>query len=210
MNPFDDFKKTWNDQQAGIVSHRYDLLSFERMIKSRVKKHTDKAMQYFWSAFTLQIILYGLLGHLMIRYWSDGELFVVSLFGLLLQVPFTYMLMKKFKAIAITRPMDNSSFSLYGYIKKRHDLLRDFYLFKRNYERFLVPLSTLVVCYLVVELYLPGKIWSYWNTLWVIIVMTIITCAVLIRKENRENFEQPLEQYKKILDEFDKDIAPEQ
>lgn len=192
-----------------MTHYRYDLLSFDRIIKSRVKKHTDKAMQYFWSAFTLQMILYGLLGHLMVRYWSVGELFVVSLFGLLLQVPFTYMLIKKFKAIAITRPMDNSSFSLYGYIKTRHDLLRDFYLFKRKYGRFLVPLSTLVGCYLVIELYLPGKIWSYWNTLWILFVLTIITCAAIISKENRENFENPLEQYEKILDEFDKDISPE-
>ncbi len=61
---------------------------------------------------------------------------------------------------------------------------------------------------MVIELFLPGEIWSYWNTLWMLIVLTIITCAVVIRKENRENFEQPLEQYKKILDEFDKDLNP--
>src|SRR5690606_19334729 len=129
-------------------------------------------------------------------------LFLASLIGLLLQVPFTYMLMKKFKAIAITRPFDNSSFSLYEYVKKRHRLLRDFYLFKRNYERFLVPISTLLGCYLFIELYLPGNIWTYWNTVWVLFVITVISCAVVISKENRENFEKPLEQYKKIIEEF--------
>ena len=209
MNPFDDFKQTWKEQPAAMATDRYDRFSFERMIKSRVKKHTDKAMQYFWSAFTLQLILYGILGNVLVRYGSKGELFVAGLIGLLLHMPFTYMLMKKFKAIAITRPMDNSSFSLYAYVKKRHGLLKDFYLFKRNYERFLVPISTMVGCYLVVELFLPENIWTYWNTVWVLVVITVIACAVVIRKENRENFEKPLEQYKKILNEFDSDLSSE-
>lgn len=79
-------------------------------------------------------------------------------------------------------------------------------MFKRNYERILIPLSTLLGCYLVIELFLQGEIWSYWNTLWILFVLTIITCAAIISKENRENFEKPLEQYKMILDEFDKDL----
>lgn len=204
MDLFDDLKKTWKKQETAMSLVQYDRLTFERMVKTRVKKHTNQAMQYFWSAFTLQLLLYGLLCHVIIRYWFEGELFLASLIGILLQIPFTFMLMKKFKAIAITRPVDNSASSLYRYVKKRHDLLRDFYLFKRNYERFLVPLSTILGCYLVFELYLPGEIWNYWNAIWVLIAFTVISCAVIIMQENRKNFEEPLKQYKMILEEFEK------
>lgn len=205
MDLYDDLKKTWKEQYTVTPPIQYDPFTFERMVKTRVKKHTHKAMEYFWSAFTLQLLLYGLLGHVLIRYWFEEEVLVASLIGILLQIPFTFMLMKKFKAIAITRPVDNSASSLYRYVKKRHDLLRDFYLFKRNFERFLVPLSTILGCYLVFELYLPGEIWNYWNTIWVLVAFTIISCAVVIMQENRKNFEEPLRQYKMILEEFEKD-----
>ena len=204
MELFDDLKKTWKGQQA-VASGAYDPVSFAKMIKLRVRKQTDRAMQYFWSAFTLQLILYGLLGHVIIVHWHDGKLFIISLLGVLLQVPFTYMLMKKFKAMAVTRPIDNSSSSLYQYVKRRHHLLQEFYLFKRSYERFLVPLSTILGCYLVFELYLPGELLAYWNTIWVLIVITILSCAVVIMQENKKNFEEPLGQYKAILDEFEMD-----
>src|SRR5690554_4441165 len=203
MEIYDDLKKTWKEQQTS--SGTYDPVSFGKMIKSRTGKQTDKAMQYFWSAFTLQLILQALLGHIIIVHWLDGKLFIISLLGMLLQLPFTYMLMKKFKAIAVTRPKDNSSSSLYQYVKRRHHLLQEFYLFKRSYERFLVPLSTILGCYLVLELYLPGELMAYWNTIWVLIILTILSCAVVIMQENKKNFEEPLQQYKAILDEFEMD-----
>jgi len=207
MELYDDLKRRWKEQPQVNPSQAYDPASFGRMIKSRVRKHTDRAMQYFWSAFTLQLILYGLLGHVMIIHWLEGKLFVASLIGILLQLPFTYMLMKKFKAIAVTRPKDDASSSLYQYVRTRHHLLQEFYLFKRNYERFLVPLSTILGCYLVFELYLPGQILNYWNSIWVPIVITIISCAVVIMQENKNNFEEPLKQYESILKEFETDAA---
>lgn len=43
MKSFEDFKKTWKEQQAWSSPY-HNRISFDRMIKSRVKKHTDKAM----------------------------------------------------------------------------------------------------------------------------------------------------------------------
>src|SRR5690606_34616028 len=194
-------------QEAMSPSPSYDPGSFSRLVKSRVKKETDKAMQYFWSSFTLEIIVFALLCHVMLRYWNEGQLFIISILGILLHLPFTYMLMSKFKKMAVTKPLDNSSSSLYRYVRTRYELLDSFYRFKRGYERFLIPISTLVGCYLVFEMYMPGEWGIYWNAFWIIIVITIISCAVVLRRENQQNFEEPLNQYKAILDEFKEGLA---
>lgn len=199
----DDIKKIWKMQATMSPSPSYDPGSFSRLVKSRVKKETDKVMQYFWSSFTLEIIVFALLCHVMLRYWGEGHLFIISMLGILLHLPFTYMLMSKFKTMATTRPSDESSTSLYRYVRTRYGLLDSFYRFKRSYERFLIPISTLIGCYLVFEMYMPGQWKGYWNIFWMIFVITIISCAVVLRRENQQHFEEPLNQYKAILDEFE-------
>lgn len=203
-----DIKRIWRQQEAAPASRPYDPASFAKLIKSRVRKETDKAMQYFWASFTLQLIVFALLCHVVLRYWNDWTIAFIGIVGILLHLPFTYMLMKKFKAMAVTRPLDSSSPSLYRYVKARYELLGSFYRFKRSYERYLIPLSTLVGCYLVFEIYMPGELHIYWNGFWIIIVLTIISCAVVLRTENRKNFEEPLSQYRAILDEFEVEENP--
>ena len=199
----DELKNIWKKQEGILPRQVYDPSAFQKLIKSRMKVHTDKVMKYFWSSFTLEMIVFALLCHVMIRYWYESPLFVVSLMGIVLHIPFTYMLMKKFKAMAITGPGDGSATSLYQWIRRRHDLLNSFYRFKRSYERFLIPLSTLIGCYLVFALFVPGEELSYWNVFWVIVVITIISCAVALRRENKEHFEEPLHQYRLLLAELE-------
>jgi hypothetical protein len=198
-----ELKAIWKHQEVALHKQDYDLLSFEKLIKSRMRKHTSKVMTYFWSSFTLEMGVFALLCHVMIRYWHESPLFVISLIGVLLHLPFTYMLMRKFKAMAVTRPVDSSATSLYLYIKRRHDLLSTFYAFKRRYEVFLIPISILIGCYLVFELYIPGEGFGYWNTFWILVVTTIISCAFALRRENKDHFEEPLSQYRLLLDEFE-------
>jgi len=198
----DELKNIWKSQVAGQEQH-YDAHSFEQLMKSRVKRQTGKVMKYFWSAFALELGVFALLSHVMVKYWNDYPLFAVCAIGVMLHIPFLYMLMKKFKAMAVTRPLDSSSSSLYQYIRRRHDLLNDFYQFKRNYERFLIPLSTIIGCYAVFELYIPLEGDGYWTTYWVLVVITIASCAVALRKENKERFEEPLSQFRVLLSEFE-------
>src|SRR5690606_26122957 len=108
-------------------------------------------------------------------------------------------------AMAVSGSIDNCSSSFYQNVKRRHHLLQYFYLFKRSYESFLVLLSTSLECYLAFELYLPGELRSLWKTIWVLIIITILCCSAVIMQENKKNFEEPLGQYKAILDEFEMD-----
>lgn len=204
-----ELKEIWKNQGTALPQHRYDPPSFQKLVRLRMKTHTNKVMKYFWSSFALEMAVFALLCHVVVRYWNDeSPLFIVSLIGIVLHIPFTYMLMKKFKAMAVTRAGDGSTSSLYQWVRKRHDLLNSFYRFKRNYERFLIPLSTMIGCYLVFELYIPGDGLGYWNVFWVMVVITIISCGVVLKRENREHFEEPLHQYRMLLAELEDKKKP--
>lgn len=204
----DELKNIWKKQEGVLPKQVYDPSAFRQLIKSRMKVHTDKVMKYFWSSFTLEMIVFALLCHVMIRFWYDSPLFIVSLIGIVLHIPFTYILMKKFKAMAVARPGDGSAPSLHRWVKERHDLLDGFYRFKRSYERFLIPISTLIGCYVVFQLFVPGGGLSYWNVFWILAVVTVISCAVVLRRENKEHFEEPLHQYRMLLAELEeKDVS---
>jgi len=98
MKTLEELKKTWNENQNTFSSPKaFDEPSLERMFKSRAKKQINKGMQYFWPAFVWQVVVYALLSHVMVRYWSDTEMLELSIGGVLLFLPFTIMLMKKFK-----------------------------------------------------------------------------------------------------------------
>src|SRR5690606_1081215 len=105
MLTIDQLKQNWAKAQAENSSTgSYDKDSFERIVRSRVRKHTNTAMQYFWASFMLQIIVYSLLSHVIIRYWQDSDILYSAIAGVLLFIPFTFILMKKFKAMATTKP----------------------------------------------------------------------------------------------------------
>ena len=199
-----ELKRIWKNQERAGSQSKFDASSFQKLIKVRMKTHTNRVMKYFWSSFALEMGVFALLCHVVVRYWDfESPLFIVSLLGILLPIPFTFMLMKKFKAMAVARPGDGSASSLYRWVRERHDLLNSFYRFKRNYERFLIPLSTVIGCYLVFELYVPGDGLGYWNVFWIMVVITIISCAVALRRENKVHFEEPLHQYRILLTEFE-------
>ena len=83
----EDIMKVWKNQRLLPISKSYNAAKFEELLKSRVRKHTSTAMGYFWSAFTLQLIVFALLMHLMVRHWQEQPLLLVSLAVFLLHLP---------------------------------------------------------------------------------------------------------------------------
>ena len=164
MLTIDQLKENWGKAQAENSSTgSYDKDSFERIVRSRVRKHTNTAMQYFWASFVLQIIVYALLSHVIIRYWQDSDILYSAIAGFLLFIPFTVILMKRFKAIATTRPGIQSSGvavenSLHHYISRRRGLLDSFYWFKKWYELLLIPFASAIGVFITFKLYIPGGV----------------------------------------------------
>jgi hypothetical protein len=203
MKTFEELKNVWDGNQNTLsASQAYDKPTLEKIFKSRVKKHTNAAMHYFWASFTLQIIVYGLFSHVIVKHWPDTEMLALSIGGVLLFLPFTIMLLKKFKGIASTKLIDHTETSLRQYVLKRHALLLSFYRFKKRYEFILIPLSCAIGTMLTFKLYVPGGVYEHVTGAGITFILAIVSCAVAIRAENKKSFTQPLQQIQEILDEF--------
>jgi hypothetical protein len=160
MSTFEDLREIWKaNQETVLVSKHYDRKTLDSIVKSRMKKNMKKSMHYFWGSLFLQILVYALLSHVIIRYGSDAETLIFGIAGILLFLPFTVVLMKKFKRMATVKPEDgNSGKSLYRYVFQQHALLKAFYTFKKRYEFLLVPLSTGIGVFLTFKLFVPGGV----------------------------------------------------
>ena len=208
MLTIDQLKQSWGQAQAANPSTgSFNKDSFEKIVRSRVRKHTNTAMQYFWASFVLQIIVYALLSHVIVRNWQDSDVLYPAIGGFLLFLPFTFILMKKFKAIAITKPKVQSSVkadenSLHHYIARRRNLLDSFYRFKKWYELILIPLASAIGVFITFKLYIPGGVQEHQAGSIIAFTLTLASCAWAIRAEDRKNFREPIEQLDRILEEF--------
>jgi hypothetical protein len=170
-----------------------------------VDRHLKASMQYFWASFVLQLIVYSLLCHVIIKYWGNRELMLLSTGGILLFLPFTVFLMRGFKKMAILKPVDqeNGMTSVRDFVQQQQSLLRRFYNFKRGYELFLVPLSIAAGVLLIFNLYVPGSVEGHWLGAGVTFVVGVVFSAIAIHSENRKSFIQPIQRLQYILDEFE-------
>jgi hypothetical protein len=105
--------------------------------------------------------------------------------------------------MALTRPEEgNSVTSLFNYVMTRYNLLQTFYQFKRRYEFLLIPLSSLIGVFLVFKLYVPGGVEKNLTGAVITFMITVISCILAIRSENKKNFEKPLHHFRELLEEF--------
>ena len=159
-------------------------------------------MRYFWGAFALQILVYALLSHVILKYGSDAQTLLTGLAGILLFLPFTVILMKKFKQMAVNRPQGNTGIPLYDYIVRQQQLLQSFYAFKKRYELVLVPLSSAIGVFLTFKLFVPGGVMQHPMGAIITLGITLISMVLAIRSENKKSFAQPLQDLDQLLQEF--------
>jgi len=210
MKTLEEFKSEWGKSLGTPLSQQpYNKTELEKIFRARIKKHTNKAMQYFWASFVLQVIVYALLSHVIVKYWPDTTTLLLSMAGVALYIPFTIILMNKFKQMAVTKLVDKSdpAASLRHYTIQQYTLLQSFYRFKKLYELMLIPLSAAIGVVLVFKLYVPGGVPQHLTGALISFIITLLSCAMAIRSENKKSFEQPLRQLRNILDEFNNGAA---
>lgn len=206
MSSSKDLKCLWEKSSASAGTYTpLDQAGLTQIIRMRSKTHLNVVMRYFWASFSLQILVYALLSHVVIKYGSDKQTLLAGLAGIALFIPFTIMLMRKFKAMALTRVHEGTGLSICNYIERQHGLLESFYRFKKKYDLLLVPLATAIGTFLTFKLYVPGGVPAYQTAALIIFCATIISCAVVIKSENKKSFEQPLANLRKIREEFSSD-----
>jgi hypothetical protein len=204
MSTFEELKKVWESNQGNAqVYKRYDRETLDDIVKSRTKRNMKKSMHYFWGALFLQILVYALLSHVIVKYGGNTETLLFGMSGILLYLPFTILLMKKFKQMAIVKPaQDNSGRSLYQYVFQQRALLQGFYTFKKRYEFLLIPLSTGIGVFLTFKLFVPGGVEENPTGAIITFLISLFSMIMSIRLENIKSFEQPLQDLSRLLNEF--------
>jgi hypothetical protein len=202
METLDNLKKKWNEGSSAPASATYDRESLEKIFRSRSKKQINTAMQYFWASFTLQVIVYSMLTHTLVKFFHDQQAVLLSVVGIALFIPFTIVLMDKFKRIARNDAPVSSGAALHAQLLGQRTLLLGFYTFKKRYEMVLIPLASAIGVVLVFRLFVPGEIMEHVAGVVITFLLTLLSCALAIRAENKKNFREPLRNLEQIVEEF--------
>jgi hypothetical protein len=199
MDALDEMKGKWAKQNK--TGRRYDPNELLRVIRKRVQMHTRESMKYFWASFVLQIIVYALYTHAILRFIHDPIIVGFALVGIVIYIPFTFMLLREFKKLAVLKP-DGNNTSVQQFVTRKRNLLQDFFRFKLRYEWVLIPLSSLLGTILIFKIYVPGGPIANPNGVWITMTITLLSCYLAIRKENRKSFRIPLAELDNLLNEF--------
>lgn len=203
MDALDEMKEKWSNKSDTSVS--YTSPNLFDVIRKRMRVHTRESMKYFWASFTYQIIVYALYTHVLLKYFDDPMTVMLSTLGIVAYIPFTHMLMRKFKQLAISKPINTGVSPIHAFVEQKKKVLQSFFRFKRRYELFLVPLSTLFGTLLVFRIYVPGGPFDNMNGVWTTVAITLLACFFAIKKENAKSFHTPLAELDKLLTEFEEE-----
>jgi hypothetical protein len=202
MSPLDALKNTWQEKNDSTKKEFYNHETFNKMIQQRIKKQRRMMMRYFWGAFTFHIIVFAMLSHVIIRYWSDNIVLILAVTGLILTIPFTTVMMKRYKRLARINYRNKSFESLQEYISKQKEILSGFFRFKQRYEFMLIPLQAAIGVFITFRLFVPGGVTEHILGALITYGITLWSCIAAIRNENKKNFIQPLQDMDRILDEY--------
>lgn len=200
MEKIEALKAKW--RSAPSSEQKYNATTMNKLVKSHVNKQMKMAMQFFWASLTLQIVVYALLSHVIIRYYNDLFTVLPALVGIILYIPFTHMLMKKFKLMAFMPTIGKES-TIQGYVHSQRRLLESFLSFKKRYELFLIPISCAIGVFLTFKLYVPGGAYAFPQGAIFTFALSLLSCYVAIRKENEKNLIKPIADLGQILNEYD-------
>lgn len=167
-----------------------------------MKKQNNLIFRYFWATFTVHILVYALLSHVLIRYGANTDILLLSLTGFLVTVPFTAVMLKRYKQMAVSSVHRKSADTIYTCVSQQRSRVAAFYTFKKRYEIVLIPLLSAIGVILVFNLYFPGGVKAFPAGALVTYILTLLSCFLAIRNENKKYFIRPLQELQAILDDY--------
>ena len=150
----DELKKDWQEN-SGEVKSDFDNESLQKIFKARVAKQMREPFRYFWASFVMQVILYAFMSHLIIKNLGNASVQIYSVVCILLYIPFTWVLLSKFRRMAAQRL--NPGDSIMDSLALKSAQLQGFFTFKKRYETVQIPLSCALGVILPFELFMPGS-----------------------------------------------------
>lgn len=200
MKSLEEIKKQWEESHSKTEASggKEDL---SNIIRARVKRERKTTMEYFWAAFTYHVIIYAFMTHLFIRFWGDIPLMLFSGAGALLYIPFTIVLMRKFKGMA--NPKRNvQEADMLSHVKHQYRLLSEFFQFKKIFDWIGIPASAIILVWILFHLYIPGGMKENVPGGIVSFGIVLMIFSAITYFENKRRFNAPLEQLRSVLNDL--------
>jgi hypothetical protein len=200
----DDLKTIWKQAKPGAYAP-VQPVAFQQLINTRVRNEQKAFGKFIWASGVWQLMIYVALTHLAVRFWNDPMTVAICGFGILLYAPFSYVFFVKFKQYTIRRvtQADLSRLDIYSHVKEQHQLVSQFFRFKRWFEGFAVPLTAAVMVLLAVKLgWLPDPRTSLIPSL-ILFGIIVVSFSAAILHENRKRFQIPLKQLSLVLNDIE-------
>src|SRR4051812_8049649 len=124
MATLDELASNWRNAESDNASQPMDKTSLQKIFRSRVKKHLREPFKYFWASLGLQILLYSMLSHVIVKNWGNSAVMSYSVACILLYIPFTIMLLRKFKQMARSASNDYEMSPLFGSVLNKYNQLQ--------------------------------------------------------------------------------------
>ncbi|MDB4923319.1 hypothetical protein [Mucilaginibacter sp.] len=201
METLDEARNFW--QKTNQESNPSPIIKEEvdNVIKTRVKMEQKNAAQYFWLSFVFQIVIYSFACYLIIKYWGDGRMMTLSAAGILLYIPLTIILMKKFQTFFNPPPQ---IFDIRTGIKNQYQSLDQFFSFKKRFDLISIPLNSIILTAILFKLYVPGGIEGHPAGAVMVCLGMLVIYSTATWFENKKHFTKPLKRFRFILEDIEK------
>lgn len=201
METFDTVRDFWQDANLGTNPTLFIKEEVEDIINLRIKKEKKAIAGYFWLSLAFQILIYSFASHLVIKYWGDQQIMLLSVAGILLYIPLTLILLKKFKAMY--HPLVQNELDIHSNIKNQYRLLGQFFSFKKKFDLVSIPLTAVILTGILFKLYVPGGTEAYPTGSAIVCAGTILIYGVAAWFENKKHFIKPLRRLRSILEDME-------
>jgi len=200
METFDELQKSWNENKARESAALNKGVVVE-VIAAQIRKERNKIFRYFWASYFWQFLIYASLGHLMVRYWGEGQTVILCAAGILMYLPFTTVFIKKYNRMAWQKS-NSSAQNVLASLQMQHSLLTSFFRFKKKFDWIGIPITCLLLTAIIFKLWVPNG-WAA-HVAGAIISYVLILSAFLIATftENRRSFKVPLEGLRLVMSEM--------
>jgi|GEM_PF-1135277 len=203
MDPFNDVRDLWQKNAAPEAST--PPLSKENVaavIRSRIRKEKKGIAEYFWLSLSYQILIYSFVCWLFVKFWGDKQVMAMCAAGAALYIPFTTLLMRKFKAMyrpdAAAKALD-----IRASVRRQYELLSRFFILKKRFDLGGIPITCLVLEGVLFKLYVPGGIKAHLPAALAVYAGIVLIFGTAAWFENKKHFVRPLRRLTFILKDID-------
>lgn len=206
METFDEMQRSWALNKKQVLENvAMDNEHVKQIIAPRIKRERNKIFGYFWGSCFWQFAIYASLCHLLIRFWGDREIGLISLAGIVLYIPFTTVFIRKYSRMA-RQKSTSSAESICDHLQKQYVLLVEFFQFKKKFDWIGIPITCFILTAMVFKLWVPNGAMQHLTVAAITYLCTLIAFVVATVSENKKSFQQPIEGLQQVMKDLKQNI----